>query len=130
MLKQWHKHDTSDVDAAIGAAIGIMEMQRRLTIEEIADAVCDVTGVAIDVMQAVSKTRRHADARWMVSWLAYEYTDMTKSEIAEWLGGKRHATVVHGIRNAKEWLDKPMLNRRWVEELDEVKNRLMKGGGN
>lgn len=101
-----------EIDDAMVVAIDLLERSAvKSDIESIAAAVSRMTGVTRD--DIINKGRQHefAEARAMVSWLAYHYTAMTLTSIGKWFE-RNHASVVHYNHMVDEWLNEPRLNLR------------------
>jgi chromosomal replication initiator protein len=78
------------------------QFPRRIYIRDITQAVSKVSGVSVDAIESERKFSEITRARWAMMLLASELTNVYLSDIGRCLGGKNHATVIHGIERAKE----------------------------
>lgn len=88
------------------------------------DRILTVTGDYFHVdredLLAPNKVRRRiAFARQVCMYLARKRTDMSLAEIGEALGGRNHATVIHGVRVVEAALTFHDVVWRQVGEVEE-----------
>jgi len=101
---------------AIGEAIDLAAdmLERSIVkrdIDSIINAVARETGVTDEEMCNKGRQREFAEARAIVSYLAYTCTSMTLTSVGKRLG-RDHVCVMHYNRTVRAWLDEPRLNLR------------------
>ncbi len=64
----------------------------------ILDTVCEYYGLPIKLIKGEKRDKLIALPRQVLMWLLKAHTSMTLMEIADFLGGRDHTTVIHGIR--------------------------------
>lgn len=110
---------------ALDLAINMMQDSIvKADIESIIRAVVRETGVTEAEMCNKGRQREFAEARAIVSWLAYHYTPMTLTAIGQRLG-RDHATAIYYNKTVSTWLYDKRTNPRGrsitmklMEELD------------
>ncbi|MCC7478182.1 chromosomal replication initiator protein DnaA [bacterium] len=78
-------------------------MRPQLSMKQILSVVGEYFNVSEQLLLSPNRSKRVAQARMVVMYLAREYTNLTLSQIGEELGGRDHSTVSHGA--AKIQLD-------------------------
>ena len=109
---------------ALDYAIALLDRSIvKADIESIIRAVTRETGVTEQEMCNKGRQREYAEARAIVSWLAYHYTPMTLTSI-----GKRmrrdHPTAIHYNRMVDSWLDEPRRNLRGARITQKLINEI------
>lgn len=100
------------IGEAIDYAVGIMEsLSVGADIESIIKAVTRLTGVTEEKMCGRGRHREYAEARAIVSYLAYNNAQMTLTAIGERLG-RTHSAVMHYNEMVSGWLEEPRRNPR------------------
>ena len=87
-----------------------------LTMEEIAVAICARSQVALRELTGPWVDRRVARPRQEFMYRAYVQRRWSTTQIGDWLGGRHHSTVIHGVRAhaARSGLPSPLkVDRRW-----------------
>ncbi len=93
-----------------------------LSIDEIKSMVCRHYNISETELCSQSRRQPVNQIRQMTAYLASKLTDVSDRQIGENLGGRTHATILHGIRHVKELLEVDEPFRREMEELeDEIK---------
>lgn len=118
---EWRRGDHEPCDPpctpkAIGEAIDIAAdmLERSVVksdIESIIRAVTRETGVTDEEMTHHCRHREYTEARMIVCWLAYHYTQMTLTSIGKRLG-RGHGTASYYNMVVDSWLEEPRLNLR------------------
>lgn len=113
---------------AIGEAINIAAdmLERSIVksdIESIIRAVTRETGVTDEEMTHHCRHREYTEARMIVCWLAYHYTQMTLTTIGKRLG-RGHATASYYNMVVDSWLNEPRLNLRGARITTTIKREL------
>lgn len=93
-----------------------------MTINEIIEAVAEVTGVGADEILGRGREMRIVKARQLAMWTARNHTTRSLPEIANAFG-KKHATILTGIKFAEKMLE---LDAEYARERDAVVARLTK----
>lgn len=95
--------------------------KKAITPKLIIDVVCDHFGITRD--QLISKDRRNevAKPRQIVMYLCKNMTQSTYNSIGDALGGKDHATVIHGIRTITDQYDN---NEKMRNTIDTIKKKI------
>jgi chromosomal replication initiation ATPase DnaA len=115
----------TEIGQAIDVAADLLEgCIVKANIESIIRAVVRETGVTEAEMCNRGRQREFAEARAIVSWLAYHYTPMTLTAIGQRLG-RDHATAIYYNKTVSTWLYDKRTNPRGrsitmklMEELD------------
>ena len=115
------------IGEAIDLAAELLESSAvKRDIDSIINAVARETGVTDEEMCNKGRQREFAEARAIVSYLAYTCTSMTLTSVGKRLG-RDHVCVMHYNRTVRAWLDEPRLNLRaarivtkLMEELDNA----------
>lgn len=84
----------------------------RIMIREIARAVSLVHGIPLTELMSERRHRATVVARQEAMWLAKKYTHHSLPSIGRGLGGRDHATVLHGIRSHQARIDAARAKRR------------------
>lgn len=101
------------IGEAIDVAIAALEPSIVPTLDNIIQAVTKETGVTEEEMTMCSRCREYVYARYMVFWLAYNYTKVTQTALAIRFCLRDHVTVHYGIKKGDEWMHEPKLNEEW-----------------
>ena len=109
---------------ALDYAVDMMQNSIVTTdIESIIKAVSRETHISEEDMVMRGRKRDIADARAIVSWLAYHYTPMTLKAIGRRLG-RDHVMAIHYNRSADEWMKDPKLNFSAVGIIKKIAKEL------
>ncbi len=93
-----------------------------LGVDEIKRMVCKHYNVSEAELCSQSRRQPINQIRQMTAYLASKLTEVSDRQIGENLGGRTHATILHGIKHIKDLLEVDETFRREVEELeDEIK---------
>jgi chromosomal replication initiator protein len=71
-------------------------MRPQVSIKQILTVVSEYFNVSESLLLSPNRSKRVAQARMVVMYLAREFTNLTLSQIGEELGGRDHSTVSHG----------------------------------
>ncbi|MBE7035303.1 MAG: chromosomal replication initiator protein DnaA [Ruminococcaceae bacterium] len=85
--------------------------------EYILSIVSNYFGVTSDEILSSKRTKEIAYARHIAMYLMREFTGQSLPEIGKELGGRNHATVLNGINNIKNSMEKNEDTKKIVEEL-------------
>lgn len=103
---------TGDECDALDVAIELMKRSVvKADIDSIISAVTRETGVNEEEMTAKGRQREFSEARAIVAYLAYHYTQMTLTSIGKRLG-RDYSVIIYYNRMVTSWLDEPRLNLR------------------
>jgi len=75
---------------------------RRATVPAIQSAVAAECGLAVDDLVSPSRTARVSWPRQLAMYLSRELTDATLPAIGRAFGGRDHATVLYGVKRARD----------------------------
>ena len=116
-----------EIGEAIDIATDLLERNIvKAEIDSIIKAVVRETGVTEHDMLARGRQRENAEARAIVSWLAYHFTPMTLTAIGARLN-RDHPTVIHYNRTVDGWLEQPKRNLRGARIIQKIINELEDG---
>lgn len=118
------QYTAKEVGEAIDMAIAALSPRLKPTLENIAAAVTEETGIALNLLRAEERTLYLVEARWMVMWLGREYTGATNAEIAAFLNRKTHGTVIHGYCMASERMRDPRISPLWVIKVKRIQAQI------
>jgi hypothetical protein len=74
-------------------------------VQQILEIVCRATGITEKEMLSKSRERRIVIPRQVFCWLAAKYSNESLVEIARFLGGKHHTTIMHSIQQVNDKID-------------------------
>lgn len=74
------------------------------TLQEIADVVCEYTGVSIELMRSKLRRREPVYARQLCMYFMRRYTKHTLLNIGDFVRkkGMDHTSVIHGVRHIED----------------------------
>lgn len=126
-----NSYDTLDVSytqdeltEALELAVKALKPKLKPTLDNIAAAVLDETGLTMDDLISPNKHRDIAEARWMVAWIAYSYANVTTPVLARFFHRHNHATILYGLKSCREWMDNPLLNSEWVKKTKNIVEKI------
>ncbi len=73
-------------------------MKYTKEINQIINGVAEKTGVSNNAILSSTREARVVHARHTIMWICRYYTGSKLQEIADILNCKRHATVIHGVK--------------------------------
>ncbi len=79
----------------------LSQPSRRVTIDQIQDAVVEFYNLPADAMRSRKRTAAVAGARQVAMFIAREMTGLSLSEIGKRFGGRDHTTVLHAVEKVK-----------------------------
>ncbi len=88
--------------------------------EYILSVVANYFNVTSDEILSAKRTQEIAYARHIAMYLLREFTNLSLPKIGKELGGRNHATILNGIKNIKESMEKDEDTRKVIDEL--IKN--------
>ena len=98
--------------------------QRRVTVEQIQDAVERSYGIDHTQLVGGKRNKELMEPRHVAIWLTRELTDSTLAEIGKHFGGRTHATVKHSIGVVEESLrDSRGLQDRVMHIRDQIQEK-------
>ena len=89
----------------------------RITPENIIDVVCDHYSVSIEDIKSSKRNKELVHPRQMIMYLCRCLTNATYKEIASFLGGRDHSTIMYGERTITDLLEKDEATKRTVETI-------------
>lgn len=102
----------------------VLQTEEPVTLDFIAEAVCMQTGVTMEELLSQNRVSQWVEARWMVAWLARQYTTRTSASIARFLHRRAHGTVLHGIEKGNDYMNEPRLNPGWTRKVKKIINEI------
>lgn len=115
---------TGENGEALDTALDLMKRSIvRADIDSIISAVVRETGVNEEEMTAKGRQREFSEARAIVAWLAYHYTQMTLTSIGKRLG-RDYSVIIYYNRMVTSWLDEPRLNLRGARITTKLINEI------
>ncbi len=109
--------DMDMVRAALGEAPQIVA--RRISIQQILDAVTSFYQVRLADVQGERKQRHFVRPRQVCMHLARLYTNYSLQEIGDFFGGRDHTTVLHAERKVKELMQNDREFAGQVQHLEQ-----------
>jgi chromosomal replication initiator protein len=109
-----------------GSSIRLTDVRRYLAeqpaphaieIREIALAVAKHFSLRLGDLQSASRRRGVVDARNITAYLTRQSTGQSLQQIGQFLGGRDHTTILHGIRKFEQQLSTDPAQRQLVEDL-------------
>lgn len=91
-----------------------------MTTDTIIQAIEDATGVTFDEMQSRTRTDRIADARFIFSYFAYNYAELTQKQVAMFMRVTEHTVGYHLMR----YQILQGQNRRFREKAKAVREKI------
>ncbi len=89
----------------------------RITPENIIDVVCDHYSVSIEDIKSSKRNKELVHPRQMIMYLCRSMTNATYKEIASYLGGRDHSTIMYGERSITDLIEKDEATRRTIETI-------------
>ena len=92
--------------------------QRRITIQQILDAVTKYYGVRLADLQSKKRNKSIAWPRQVCMYLARKHTRYSLEEVGGYFGGRDHTTVLHGVRTVTGDMETDPEIARQVRQID------------
>ncbi len=93
----------------------------RLDSRLVLDTVCAFYNLPIKLIKGEKRDKPIAQPRQIIMYLLKKNTGMTLEEIADFLGGRDHTTIMHGVKRVEGLLQN---NDRIRGEISQLENRL------
>lgn len=110
--------DLSLAKRVIGQAIKKIE-KKKLTIDNIADAVCKQFNIKPELIHTLSRKREIVQARQVTMYLCKLYTEMSLAQIGTVIGKKNHATVLHACKIVRDQIEVDKTFRGQIAEIEK-----------
>ena len=94
--------------------------QNEITIDRIANTVCQYLKIETSSIYSKSRKREIALARQISMYLNKRYTDRSLSYIGDSLGKRDHATVLHACKTISETMEYDSVLRQQVKEIEDI----------
>ncbi|PVZ15137.1 chromosomal replication initiator protein DnaA [Porphyromonas loveana] len=94
--------------------------KKEVTVECIQQAVCKVFQVQAEQIKGKSRKQDIVQARQVIMFLSKKYTGQSLSAIGELMGGRNHATVLHGCRCVTNEMEMNASFRNTVERAEQM----------
>jgi chromosomal replication initiator protein len=95
--------------------------QRRITIQQIIDAVTNYYNVRTSDLQSKKRHKSIAFPRQVCMFFARKHTRYSLEEIGGYFGGRDHTTVLHAVRTVTQGMEK---NTQVAEQLTDIEGKL------
>ncbi|MCR5650191.1 MAG: chromosomal replication initiator protein DnaA [Lachnospiraceae bacterium] len=89
----------------------------KITPENIMNVVCDHYSISIEDIKSSKRNKELVYPRKMIMYLCRYMTSATYKEIASYLGGRDHTTIMYGIRTITDLLEKDESTKRTIETI-------------
>jgi len=95
--------------------------RKPVGLAEIANEVSVAFGVSVAELNSRRRTRRVTEPRHVAMYLARKLTNHSLSEVGEFLGGRNHVSVLHGVKQ----VDKKLAgNDEFRVRVEQIRSRL------
>ena len=114
-----------DVDMELTQRIlsGRSKVEKKdVTIKQIIDCACECFDIREEDLYGKSRKANIVTVRQMSMYLAHKHTKLTTSKIGLYVGGRDHATVLHGIKTITGRLK---VEKELCQRLEEIEAKLM-----
>lgn len=111
--------DLSYAKEVVGRIVRLEE--KEITIEGIIQATSSVQRISVKDMRSKSRKQEIVRARQIVMWLAKKHTELSLSAIGDLLGGRCHATVLHGCQVIEDQLP---LDKDLAKDIKTIEKKL------
>ena len=98
--------------------------QKRITIQQILDAVTKYYGVRLADLQSKKRNKSIAWPRQVCMFLARKHTRYSLEEIGGYFGGRDHTTVLHAVRTVGQDMES---DREIARQVNQIDGELIKG---
>lgn len=105
--------------SVVGQSMNIEE--RKLSINDIQQVVCDYYNLEPDEIQTQSRKREVVQARQVAMYLARKYTKSSLSSIGAQIGNRNHATVLHACKTVEDLME---MDKTIRQSVDTIENQL------
>lgn len=89
---------------ALRVASDLSEERQPVGLAEVANEVAVAFGVSVAELNSRRRTRRVTEPRHVAMYLARRLTNHSLSEVGEFLGGRNHVSVIHGVKQVQKKL--------------------------
>jgi len=93
--------------------------KKNITLKYIKDEVCKYYEIGIDDLHEVTRKQEIVTPRQIAMYLCRRYTKLSSGKIGKEIGGKDHATVLHGIKKINNLLDTDKSFKLELEQLED-----------
>lgn len=98
-------HKVYDPRQLANIPLAISKRQRKLTIEEIGEIVCDHQKIPKERLHQRNRKREFVKARQITMYLSKAFTKDSLETIGNYFGGRDHTTVIHSCQAVKDLMD-------------------------
>jgi len=102
------------VESATAALQGMFINRRECTPEAVIEAVADFYSLSPEDLKGRSRTRKVVRPRQLAMHLARQETQASLPQIGRALGGRDHTTVLYGVKQISDRIERDELLRREV----------------
>ena len=97
------------------------DIKREITIQLIVETVAEYYNITLDQMMSKKRSSDIARPRMIAMYLAKNMTDSTLDAIGASLGGRDHATVIHGVNKIS---DDIMNSTEFSQQIETIKKKI------
>ena len=97
------------------------DIKREITIQLIVETVAEYYNITLDQMMSKKRSSDIARPRMIAMYLAKNMTDSTLDAIGASLGGRDHATVIHGVNKIN---DDIMNSTEFSQQIETIKKKI------
>lgn len=98
--------------------------KKNITIDDIIEAVCSIFDVQKDDLLSNKRTASITEPRHLCMYVAHNYTGLSLTVIGQKLGNRDHSTIINGENRVKEKLKDPSKNADFVNNYNQLINKL------
>lgn len=114
-------------DISLGFAKKILKRsvaleKKEVTISNIEKVVCSDMALPIQEVRSKSRKQKVVEARHLIMYLSKKHTNYSLSAIGEFMGGRTHATVLHGYQMIKNQIS---LNPQFSERVVGLEKQIL-----
>lgn len=90
--------------------------------QEIISDVADIYGITVENILSRRRLRRYADARAVICYMLCFTQGYSTTEVGRVLN-RNHSSIVYFNKKTRDWLRKPLLNKRGACAIKELEKR-------
>lgn len=101
----------------------ISPKNRLITIKDIEEVVSEYFNITLAELHSSRRTEAVSFPRQIAMYLATVLTNLSRQQIGDHLGGKKHATVIHAVKKIKAKIDQ---DKKFQCMIEDIKNEIHK----
>ena len=107
---------------------GLKEVDKEVRLRLVIQAVCEEYAITEDELQTKTNLRKVAEPRQICHYLLRKHSAYTLREIGEFIGGKKHDTVIHGVKKISDLIEFDRDMREIVKRISNKIGTLQRSG--